>query len=118
VERGLRGGILQRMACVVGRVKLILFAVALLLAAAAGASEPPESGVVTLDVKDADVKDVLKSMQKQCGIRNLLIDPDVSGRGTFYFRDVPCDTAFRVVFRTTDLRGRMEPNSVLTVSRR
>jgi type II secretory pathway component GspD/PulD (secretin) len=116
-------GILPPRGGVVGRVKPILIGVALIvaltMAVVAGASEPAarENGV-TLDVKDADVRDVLKSMQKQCGIRNLVIDPDVSGRGTFYFRDVPCDTAFRVVFRTTDLRGRLEPNSVVTVSRR
>ena len=31
---------------------------------------------VTLDVKDAEVRDILKSMQRQCGIKNLAIDPD------------------------------------------
>ena len=40
-----------------------------------------EKSTVTLDVKDEDVRDILKSMQKQCGIKNLAIDPQVAGRG-------------------------------------
>lgn len=70
---------------------------------------------VTLDVKDADARIVLKSMQQQCGIRNLVIDPGVQGSGTFYFRDVPCETAFPVVLRTMGLAGKIEPNSIVTV---
>lgn len=73
---------------------------------------------VTLDVKDADVRDVLKSMQKQCGIRNLVIDPDVKGSGaTLLFRDVPCPTAFKIVFSQFGLTGQVEPN-VTTVETR
>ena len=68
---------------------------------AATASAPP---TVTLDVKDAEPRVVLKDMQKQCGIKNLVIDPDVpKTAATFYFREVPCDTAFRVVLRTYGL---------------
>jgi hypothetical protein len=54
-------------------------------------------------------------MQTQCGIKNLVIDKEVSGKGTFYFRDVPCDAAFRVVLRTMRLASTVEPNSVLAV---
>lgn len=64
---------------------------------------------VTLDVKDADVRDILKAMQKQCGIRNLVIDPEVSGKSTrLIFKDVPCETAFRVVFRQFGLAGQVD----------
>jgi type II secretory pathway component GspD/PulD (secretin) len=77
----------------------------------------PKNNVVTLDVKDADIRDVLKSMKEQCGIKNLVIDPDVSGSGTFYFRKVPCSTAFRIVTRTAGLTAVNEPNSVLLVQR-
>src|SRR5688572_6998015 len=94
------------------------------LAGGAAGSQPAESGVVrprrstvTLDVKDADVRDVLKSMQKQCGIRNLIIDKDVAGQATFLFRDVPCETAFKVVLRTYGLASQPEVNSVLMVER-
>jgi hypothetical protein len=59
---------------------------------------------VTLDVKDAEARDVLASLKKQCAIRNMVIDPDVTREtATFYFRGVPCDTAFRMVLRTYGL---------------
>lgn len=64
---------------------------------------------VTLDVKDAEPRVVLKAMQKQCGIRNLIIDPDVpKTAATFYFREVPCETAFRVVLRTYGLTTQVQ----------
>lgn len=72
---------------------------------------------VTLDVKDAEPRVVLKAMQKQCGIRNLVIDPDVpKTAATFYFREVPCETAFRVVLRTYGLAAQSSPQ-VLEVLR-
>ena len=69
------------------------FALALLVAALPNvgrASAPPS---VTLDVKDEDVVVILKSMQKQCGIKNLVIDKEVQGKGTFIFHDLPCERA-------------------------
>jgi hypothetical protein len=64
---------------------------------------------VTLDVKDAEPRVVLKAMQKQCGIKNMIIDPDVpKTAATFYFREVPCDTAFRVVLRTYGLTTQVQ----------
>ena len=77
-----------------------------------------EAPTVTLDVKDADVRDILKSMQKQCGIKNLLIDKEVTGNGTIYFREVSCETAFRTVFKQFSLRGQVEPNIVTVEPRR
>ena len=76
----------------------------LLLAAAVSAPK-----TVTLDVKDAEPRVVIKEMQKQCGIRNVMIDPDVPNTGaTFYFRQVPCETAFRVVLRTYGLTTQVQ----------
>ena len=72
--------------------------------------------LVTLDVKDAEIKVILRSFKEQCGIRNLVVDPGVTGSGTFLLRDVPCRTAFRVVFGMMGLRASYEPNSVVTVS--
>ena len=64
---------------------------------------------VTLDVKDAAPRVVLKEMQKQCGIRNLVIDPGVPDTAaSFFFRDVPCETAFRVVLRTYGLATQVQ----------
>lgn len=73
---------------------------------------------VTLDVKDEDVRVILKSMQKQCGIRNLVLDPEVQGKGTFFLRDVPCKTAFDTVLRTMGLRAASESASLVAVSQR
>jgi type II secretory pathway component HofQ len=73
---------------------------------------------VTLDVKDADVRVILRSMKTQCAVRNLIVDPDVQGKGTFLFREVPCSTAFRVVFRSLGLAAASEPNSVVMIGRR
>jgi hypothetical protein len=71
-----------------------------------------------LDVKDEDVRVILASLRKQCAIRNLVIDPEVSGQGTFLFRDVPCSEAFSVVFASLGLRGDFGENSTGSVARR
>jgi type II secretory pathway component GspD/PulD (secretin) len=73
---------------------------------------------VTLDVKDEDVRDILKSMQKQCAIKNLAIDPQVQGKGTFYLRDMSCARAFDVVLRTFGLRAVNYSTSLTAVERR
>ena len=98
-------------------MRTILVIMTIFAAVAAGA-EQRKPKTVTLDVKDADVREILKSMQKQCGIRNLIIDREVGGAGTFYFREVPCETAFRVVLRSFGLASRPEVNSVLQVGAR
>lgn len=89
-------------------------AIALLVALpnAARASAPPS---VTLDVKDEDVVVILKSMQKQCGIKNLVIDKEVQGKGTFIFHDLSCERAFDTVFRTMSLRAKVYSNDVINV---
>lgn len=96
-------------------MKTLALILTLALSAAATAAE---KRTVTLDVKDAELRDVLESMQKQCGIKNLIIDPDVKGSGaTLKFRQVPCSTAFRIVFRQFGLAGQVEP-SLTTVETR
>jgi hypothetical protein len=87
----------------------------LLLAATTASAAPP---TVTLDVKDEDVRVILKSMQKQCCIKNLLIDKNVSGAGMVYFRDVPCANAFRVVFHQFGVTGQVDQNIVTVELRR
>lgn len=82
----------------------------LLLIAALGLPAAAAPRTVTLDVKDADVRLVLESMRRQCGIRNLLIDKEVQGQTTILFRDVPCTTAFKVVFRQFALTGQIAQN--------
>ena len=70
---------------------------------------------VTLDVKDADAREILRSMQRQCGIRNLLIDPKVEGTGTFLFNQVPCRQAFDVVLRSLGLAAQTYSDTMVSV---
>lgn len=73
---------------------------------------------VTIDVKDAEVRVILKDLQKQCGVKNLMIDPEVQGKGTFLFKDVPCPQAWNTVLRSLGLDSRIYTNSVVTVGSR
>ncbi|HET7712878.1 MAG TPA: hypothetical protein VFL80_13180, partial [Thermoanaerobaculia bacterium] len=73
---------------------------------------------VTLDVKDAEARDILKSMQRQCGVKNLVIDPDVGGKGTFMFREVPCRSACRIVLRSLGLSSVEYSSSVTLIEGR
>lgn len=88
------------------------FALAFVVFAAAAVPAVAAERTVTLDVKDEDVRVILKDMQRQCGVKNLLIDKEVAGQGMVYFRDVPCSTAFRVVLRQFGLAGQIESNLV------
>lgn len=99
-------------------MRFLLLLVPALLATALTASEPAKPRTVTLRVKDGDVREILLSMQKQCAVKNLIVDPEVKGSATFSLRAVPCDTAFRVVFRTMGLAGQIRPRSIVTVDPR
>jgi type II secretory pathway component GspD/PulD (secretin) len=96
------------------RPVLLLTALLLLVCTVATAAPAKRTGV-TLDVKDADVHDVLKSIQKQCGIRNLIIDPGVTGSSTFLFHNVPCRTALDTVLKTTGLAIVNDSGNVVAV---
>ena len=96
----------------------VLLATSLLLLCSGAFAAPAKPRGVTLDVKDADVRAILKSIQKQCGIRNLVIDPGVTGSGTFLFHDVPCKVALDTVLRVNGLRAKTYSNSVVAVGRR
>lgn len=75
----------------------------------------PGEPTVTLDVKDAEASYILKSMQHQCGIKNLIIDPGVQGSGTFLFNHVPCKQAFSVVLRSLGLAAQTYSNNLVSV---
>jgi len=76
------------------------------------------AATVTLDVKDAKPRDVLKSLQKQCAVKNLIVDPDVpEGNASFYFHEVPCKTAFDVVHATYKLKSIEYSTSTVAVER-
>lgn len=97
------------------RVRPVLLIALLVFVCAAAIAAPAKHAVVTLDVKDADVHDVLKSIQKQCGIRNLIIDPGVTGGGTFLFRNVPCRTALDTVLRVNGLAATSDYGNLVAV---
>lgn len=78
----------------------------------------PKEPVVTLDVKDAEAAVILKSMQRQCGIKNLVLDPDVKGSGTFLFNRVPCRQAFSVVLRSLGLAASDYSGNMVSVEPR
>jgi type II secretory pathway component GspD/PulD (secretin) len=104
-----------RSAAVAARVGAGLLCAILCVATLQAETSEPH---VTLKVKDEDVRAILGSMQEQCGIRNLIIDPDVKGTGTFYFRELECDKAFRVVLRTLGLSSEPRQGSLLHVRTR
>ncbi len=97
-------------------MKRFLLLLAVLGTVTARADETPKS--VTLDVKDEDVRVILKAMQQQCGIKNLLIDKEVAGKGTILFNEVSCPTAFRVVMMQFGLSGTIEPNIMVVEPRK
>ncbi len=78
-------------------------------------TDPTPEFTVTMDVTDTDIRTILKSMQRQCRVRNMVVDPEVKGSGTFLFNAVPCSIAFRTVFNSLGLSGDFEPNSVVQV---
>lgn len=78
----------------------------------------PDEPLVSIDVQDADVRSVLLALKSQCGIANMVIDRDVQGKSTLLLRDVPCSTAFRIVFNSSGLNGELQSNSVMIVGAR
>ncbi len=72
----------------------------------------PLEPVLHLDVKNASVRDILRSVKKQCGIRNLIIDQEVSGQGTFLFTGVPCGEGLRVILASLGLAAEVETGLV------
>jgi type II secretory pathway component GspD/PulD (secretin) len=65
--------------------------------------EAPYSGEpITLSLKDADIKDVLKTFATLTG-HNIVVDPTVSGAVTLELREVPWDQAFELVLTLHDL---------------
>ena len=57
---------------------------------------------ISLDLKDADIRDVLKTFAK-LGKFNLAIDPEVKGSVTVCLENVPWDQALDVILRMNGL---------------
>jgi type II secretory pathway component GspD/PulD (secretin) len=78
----------------------------------------PKEPTVTMDVKDEEVREILKSIKTQCAIRNLIVDPGVKGTATFVFHAVPCHTALSTVLATFGLAAVVDGRSVVSVEPR
>ncbi len=69
---------------------------------------------ITLTLKDADIKDVLKTFSVLTEM-NIVLDPSVSGSVTVELRDVPWDQALDLILRINGLDYVLE-NNVLRVA--
>jgi type IV pilus assembly protein PilQ len=68
-----------------------------------------EGETISLDLKDADIKDVLRTFGKLARI-NIAIDPDVRGSVTVRLHDVPWDQALEIILRINGLGSVLEGN--------
>jgi type IV pilus assembly protein PilQ len=64
---------------------------------------------ISLNLKDADIKDVLRTFAQLTGL-NMAVDPNVSGSVTVDFVDVPWDQALDIILRQNSLSYVLEGN--------
>ena len=64
---------------------------------------------ISLNLKDADIKDVLRTFAQLTGL-NIAIDPGVSGSVTVDFVDVPWDQALEIILHQNSLAWILEGN--------
>jgi type IV pilus assembly protein PilQ len=64
---------------------------------------------ISLNLKDADVKDVLRTFAQLTGL-NIAVDPQVGGSVTVDFADVPWDQALEIILRQNGLGYVLEGN--------
>lgn len=70
---------------------------------------------ISLELKDADIKDVLRMFAKTTGL-NIVVDPDVSGTVTVQLENVPWDQCLDTILKINRLSYVVE-NNVLRVGR-
>jgi type IV pilus assembly protein PilQ len=68
---------------------------------------------ISLDLKDADLKDVLATFAKLEKL-NIAVDPEVHGSVTVRLHDVPWDQALELILRSNGL-GYLLENNILRV---
>ena len=64
---------------------------------------------ITLHLKDADIRDLLRSFSEFSGL-NFVIQPGVTGTVTVQLTDVPWDQALDLILKTNDLGYELEGN--------
>ena len=70
---------------------------------------------LSLNLKEADIRDVLRTFGDLTGL-NIAVDPDVQGKVTVNFNEVPWDQALDIILRQNSLNYVLEGN-VLRVGR-
>ena len=71
---------------------------------------PQYSGeIISLDLRDYDVKDFFRLMSEISGL-NVVLDPNVAGTVTLKLTDVPWDQALDVVLKNYQLGGQLQGN--------
>ena len=65
--------------------------------------------IITLDLKDFDLKDFFRLIGDISGL-NIVLDPNVAGTITILLKDVPWDQALDVVLRNYQLGGQLQGN--------
>jgi type IV pilus assembly protein PilQ len=64
---------------------------------------------ISLDLKDADLRDVLHTFSRLTGL-NIVVDPEVAGVVTVRLHDVPWDQALELIVRTNGYGEVLEGN--------
>jgi len=69
---------------------------------------------ISLDLKDADIKDVFRTISELTGL-NIVIDPDVRGQATVKLDNVPWDQALELILKQNNL-GYIIENNVMRIA--
>ncbi len=69
---------------------------------------------ISLDLKDADIKDVFRTISELTGL-NIVIDPDVRGTVTVRLENVPWDQALELILKQNGL-GYIIENNVMRIA--
>jgi type IV pilus assembly protein PilQ len=82
---------------------------------AVGGGESQYTGEpISLDLKDADIKDVFRTISELTGL-NIVIDPDVKGTVTVRLENVPWDQALELILKQNGL-GYILENNVMRIA--
>lgn len=68
---------------------------------------------ISLELNDAEIRDVLRTFAQLTGL-NIAIDPQVTGRVTVNFQNIPWDQAFEIILKQNGL-GFVQEGNVLRV---
>lgn len=80
------------------------------ITAVPAAQAPRFSGeLISLELKDADLKDFFRLIGEISGL-NIVLDPDVKGNLTIFLNDVPWDQALDVVLKNNSLGKQLDGN--------